>query len=136
MGQLVARHMVEQGTQGKIVFISSVHAPRPYARNVAYNAAKAGLNNMARTIAVELAQHRINVNIIEPGWIDTPAEHAHFGSERLAQEAPKLPWGRLGTPQEIGRAAAFLASEEADYISGSIVRVDGAIALRDCLEET
>jgi len=135
MSQLVARHMVEQGTKGKIVFISSVHAPRPYALNVAYNAAKAGLNNMARTIAVELARHRINVNIIEPGWIDTPAEHAYFGSDKLAKDAPKLPWGRLGTPQDIGRAAAFLASEEADYISGTVVRVDGAYALRDCIEE-
>jgi glucose 1-dehydrogenase len=135
MSQLVARHMVEQGAQGKIVFISSVHAPRPYARNVAYNAAKAGLNNMARTIAVELARYRINVNIIEPGWIDTPGEHSYFGSERLKKEALKLPWARLGTPQDIGRAAAFLASEEADYISGTVVRVDGAIALRDCIEE-
>ena len=72
MGQLVARHMVERGGGGKIVFISSCHVKTPYARSVAYNAAKAGLNNMAFTIATELYRHRINVNVIEPGWIDTP----------------------------------------------------------------
>ena len=81
MSQLVARHMVARGGGGKIVFVSSVHARIPFARSVAYNAAKIGLTHMARTIAAELLPHRINVNVIEPGWIDTPGEHATFGSE-------------------------------------------------------
>src|SRR5579871_4806953 len=68
MSQLVARQMVERGRGGKIVFISSVHARIPYAGSVAYNAAKCGLNHMAATIAAELIPHRINVNVIEPGW--------------------------------------------------------------------
>ena len=96
MAQLVARHMVERGGGGKIVFISSCHVKTPYARSVAYNAAKAGLNNMAFTIATELYRHRINVNVIEPGWIDTPGEHESFGSEAIAKAGPTLPWGRLG----------------------------------------
>src|SRR5262249_14118135 len=83
MSQLVARHMAERGRGGKIVFISSVHARIPFARSVAYNAAKAGLNHLALTAAAELLRHRINVNVIEPGWIDTPGEHETFGSEAL-----------------------------------------------------
>ncbi|HEY8502930.1 MAG TPA: SDR family NAD(P)-dependent oxidoreductase, partial [Gemmataceae bacterium] len=83
MSQLVARHMVGRGGRGKIIFISSVHARVPFARSVAYNAGKVGLNHLAYTIAAELAPHRINVNVIEPGWIDTPNEHATFGTETL-----------------------------------------------------
>ncbi|MFK5924010.1 MAG: SDR family NAD(P)-dependent oxidoreductase [Verrucomicrobiota bacterium] len=134
MSQLVARHMVENGG-GKIVFISSVHAYMPYGLSTAYNTAKAGLNHMARTIATELSQHRINVNVIEPGWIDTPGERKAFGEERMKEEAANMPWGRLGVPADIGKAAAFLASDDADYITGSVLRVDGGIVLKDCRTE-
>lgn len=130
MGQLVSRHMVSRGGGGKIVFISSVHARIPFARSVAYNAGKSGLNHMALTMAAELIPYRINVNVIEPGWIDTPGEHATFGSETMAAAGPKLPWGRLGTPADIGRAAVFLASDDADYITGASLLVDGGFALR------
>jgi len=132
MSQLVARRMIEQGNGGKIVFISSVHALMPYARSVAYNAAKAGLNHMARTIATELSPQRINVNVIEPGWIDTPGERQTFGEERMQAEAERLPWGRFGRPDDIGKAAAFLCSEDADYITGTVLRVDGGFTLKDC----
>ena len=132
ISQLVARQMVHQGGGGKIVFISSVQALMPYARSVAYNASKAGLNHMARTIAVELTSHRINVNVIEPGWIDTPGEHLAFGDDRIEREGAKLPLGRLGTPADIGQAAAFLASDSADYITGATLRVDGGFWFKDC----
>jgi len=132
ISQLVARHMVEHGDGGKIVFISSVQAEMPMARSVAYGAAKAGLNHMARTMAVELSRHRINVNVIEPGWIDTPGEHVAFSAEVIRQEGAKLPWGRLGTPEDIGSAAVFLASDAADYISGSVLPVDGCFRFKDC----
>lgn len=135
MSQAVARHMVERGGGGKIVFISSVHAQRPYARSVAYNAAKAGLNHLARTIAVELLRHRINVNVIEPGWIDTPGEHLTFGTEFIEKVGPTLPWGRMGTPADIGRAAVFLASDESEYITGTTLTVDGGLLLRDSIQE-
>lgn len=131
MSQLVARHMAERGGGGKIVFISSVHAERPYARSVAYNAGKAGLNQMARTIAAELARHRINVNVIEPGWIDTPGEHVVFSEDYLREQSAKLPWGRMGRPEDIGKAAVFLASDFADYVTGSVLLVDGGFLLRD-----
>jgi glucose 1-dehydrogenase len=129
MSQLVARHMVERGGGGRIVFISSVHARIPYVRGVAYNAAKSGLNNMALTIAAELIPHRINVNFIEPGWIDTPAEHETFGTEKIRQAGPLLPWGRMGRPEEIGKAVVFLVSDDADYIAGASLLVDGGLTL-------
>src|SRR5262249_7831908 len=113
MSQLVSRHMVARGGGGKIVFISSVHARIPFARSVAYNAGKSGLIHMAYTIANELLPYRINVNVIEPGWIDTPGEHETFGDEMIAKSAPTLPWGRLGTPADIGKAAVFLCSDDA-----------------------
>ena len=135
MSQLVARHMVESNEGGKIIFISSVQAEMPFANCVAYGAAKAGLNHMACTIATELSQYRINVNVIEPGWINTPGEHATFGEEALRQAGEELPWGRMGTPQDIGHAVAFLASNHADYISGAILPVDGAFRFKDCRTE-
>ena len=134
MSQLVARHMVERGGGGKIVFISSVHARIPFARSAAYNAGKCGLNGMALTVAAELIKHRINVNVIEPGWIDTPGEHETFGDAFIRKQSPTLPWGRLGTPEDIGKAAAFLCSEDADYITGTTLVVDGGFTLRAALE--
>ncbi len=130
ISQLVARHMVERGGGGKIVFISSVHARMPFARSGAYGAAKAALNMLTQTAAVELFPHRINVNVIEPGWIDTPNEHITYSDEVLAAEGKKLPWGRLGTPEDIGKAAAFLCSDQADYITGVILPVDGGFRLK------
>lgn len=130
ISQLVARQMVARGGRGKIVFISSVQARMPYTKSVAYNAAKAGLNNLAYTIANELLPHRINVNVIEPGWVDTPGERRAFGDEAIARDGPRLPWGRLGTPLDIGRAAAFLASDDADYITGTTLVVDGGLWMK------
>jgi len=129
MGQIIARHMVARGGGGKIIFISSIHHRIPYARSVAYNAAKSGLVNMAYTIANELLPHRINVNVIEPGWIDTPGEREAFGDAAIEAAGLKLPWGRLGRPEDIGKAAAFLASDDADYITGTSLLVDGGIWL-------
>ena len=74
---------------------------------------------------MELSAHRINVNAIEPGWIDTPNERATFGQETIDQEGAKLPWGRLGKPEDIGNAAAFLCSADADYITGQVLEVHG-----------
>jgi glucose 1-dehydrogenase len=134
MSQLAAREMVKHGAGGKIVFISSCHAYIPYAGSVAYNAAKGGLNQMAFTIATELYPHRINVNVVEPGWIDTPGEHQAFGAEHLREAGAALPWGRLGTPEDIGKTVAFLASNDADYITGAAIRVDGGISLKHAHE--
>jgi glucose 1-dehydrogenase len=134
MSQLVARHMVERGGGGKIVFISSGHAHTPYVGSVAYNAGKAGLNQLAFTIAAELYPHRINVNVIEPGWIDTPGEHEAFGDDFMSKAGAALPWGRFGVPEDIGKAAVFLVSDDAEYITGAALRVDGGIWLQHAHE--
>lgn len=127
--QLAARRMVKQGEGGSIVMISSVHAERHFGRSTAYNAAKAAVNSMAMTWAAELARDRIRVNVIEPGWTDTPGERAFYTEERILEEGASLPLGRLARPAEIGAAVRFLCSEDASYITGSILRVDGGFVL-------
>lgn len=128
-GQLAAQRMAAQGG-GAMVLISSVHAFRPYGPASTYNAAKAAINQMGASWALELAEKRIRVNVIEPGWIDTPGERQYHSEEKLQAEAAKLPLGRLGRPEEIAKAAAFLLSGEAGYITGSVLRVDGGISLQ------
>lgn len=127
--QLAARHMVRQGRGGSIVQISSVHGSRPYVNATAYNGAKAAINHMSATWALELVQYGIRVNVIEPGWIDTPGERNLFTEEQIATAAVKLPFGRLGTPDEIARGAVYLASDEGSYVTGATLRIDGAYAL-------
>ena len=127
--QLAARAMVARGQGGKIIVISSVQAEHPFPLSAAYNSCKAGLIALAQTAAVELAPHRINVNVINPGWIDTPGERRYYSEETLRRAGAGIPWGRLGEPMDIGRTAAFLASDDADYVTGAVFRVDGGIIL-------
>lgn len=69
--------------------------------------------------------HGIRVNLIEPGWTDTPGERTWYSDEVLCREGAKLPLHRLATPEDIGRAAVFLASDQASYVAGAVLRVDG-----------
>lgn len=126
--QLAARQMVRQGS-GCIVIISSVHAVRAFPNSTAYNGAKAAVNQMARTWAAELAGNGIRVNVVEPGWIDTPGEHAAFTANQLEEGRRTIPLQRLGSPREIAAAVRFLASDDAAYVTGSCLRVDGGILL-------
>lgn len=120
-----ARQMVRQGGGGKIVIIGSIMADLSVPSSAAYTMAKAAVNSLARTLAAELAPHRINVNIVNPGYIDTPGERRFASEEQIARAGSQIPWKRLGTPRDIGRAVAFLCSDDADYITGSALRVDG-----------
>ena len=124
-----AAQMVEQGNGGNVVVISSPHAHMAIPGSMAYNMAKAANDQMARTAACELAQHRIRVNIIHPGWTDTPGERKFFSEETLRREGAKLPWGRLGKPEEIGRGVVFLCDPDNEYITGSTLTIDGGIQL-------
>jgi glucose 1-dehydrogenase len=121
--------MIDQGVGGNIVVISSPHALLAIPGAMAYNMAKAAIDQMARTAAVELAEHRIRVNIVHPGWIDTPGERKFFSEQTLKEEGAKLPWGRLGQPEEIGRGVAFLVNPASEYITGSTLTIDGGIQL-------
>ena len=95
-----AQQMLKQGTTGSIVVISSPHAVIPIPTAMAYNMAKAAIDHMARTAAIELAAKRIRVNIVHPGWIDTPGERKFFSENQIQAGGQKLPWGRLGHPDE------------------------------------
>ena len=121
--------MVKQGTGGAITVVGSPHAVIPFPGAMAYNMAKAAIDQMARTAAIELAQHRIRVNIVHPGWIDTPGERKFFTEQQLAEGARAIPWQRLGTSEEIGRLVAFVTSGDCDYMTGSTVLMDGGICL-------
>jgi len=127
--QMAAQQMVKQEpnprARGKIVVISSVQSEVAAEGAAAYNMAKAAINHFAQTLAVEVVAQRINVNIIIPGWVDTPGERAYYTEQEIQECGLLLPWGRLGLPEDIGKAVAFLASDDADYITGSTLRVDG-----------
>ena len=138
--QLAAREMValiERGASsgGKLVIISSILEEAPAPGSAAYNMAKAAINHLGRTMAVELARYHINVNMINPGWIDTPGEHKLASEQALQAGGKRIPWGRLGTAEDIGRAAVFLASDDADYVTGATLRVDGGMLLGLTLPE-
>jgi glucose 1-dehydrogenase len=124
-----ARRMVARGAGGSLVIVSSVHSFRPYASASAYNGAKAAVNQMAATWALELAPQRIRVNVLEPGWVDTPGERGYFTEEQLAAGGELVPLGRLAQPEEMARAIVFLASEDASYLTGSVLRADGGYSL-------
>ena len=123
--QFAAQHMMARKRGGKIIVIGSIHSELPVAKSAAYNMAKAAINHLVATMAGELAPYHININVINPGWIDTPGERQFTNEEELRRGARRIPWGRLGTPRDIGRCAVFLASDDADYITGARIRVDG-----------
>lgn len=133
LSQLAGRHFAERGGGGKIVYISSVHGTLPFPRAAAYNAAKAGLEHLMRTVAGELIGLHVNVNAIAPGWIDTPGEREVFSGQVIDEAGKEIPWGRLGLPADIGKAAVFLCSDDADYITAEVLTVDGGIRLKGFL---
>lgn len=124
-----AMKMVAAGNGGNIVVISSPHAHNPVPGAMAYNMAKAANDQMAKTAAVELARDRIRVNLIHPGWIDTPGERKFFSEQTLVERAAKLPMKRLGRADEIGRGVVFLCNPASEYITGSTLTIDGGIQL-------
>ncbi len=126
--QAAARQLVEQGHGGRIITIASVAAVRPSPRMAAYHASKAGVNMLTQVMALELAPHRITVNAIGPGVIDTPLA-APLVEAIKAADREVAPLGRVGQPQDVANLALFLASDEADYVTGDLIFVDGGVAL-------
>lgn len=132
-----ARAMIRRGPRpeisraaGKIICISSVHEVIPWAGHVNYAASKGGVGLFMKSLAQELAPHRIRVNSIAPGAIMTPINMAAWETpEALASLLKLIPYGRIGVPEDIGRAVAWLASDDADYIHGQTIYVDGGMTL-------
>jgi 2-hydroxycyclohexanecarboxyl-CoA dehydrogenase len=118
--------------QGKIVFIASDAGRVGSTGEAVYSAAKGGLIAFTKTIAREVARHRINVNCVCPGPSDTPLFQQEFaaGSPRLAESLKRvIPWGRLGTPEDVAPAVVFLASDEAAFITGQTLSVSGGLTM-------
>jgi glucose 1-dehydrogenase len=115
---------------GKIICISSVHEVIPWAGHVNYAASKGGVMLMMKSIAQEVAPFRIRVNSIAPGAIRTPINMQAWDTPEHYRELLKLiPYKRIGEPQEIGRAAAWLASDDSDYVHGVTLFIDGGMTL-------
>jgi hypothetical protein len=126
--QRAARIMVDSGTEGRIINITSVHEHIPLPEAAAYCAAKGGLGLLTKVMALELGEHGIMVNSIAPGEIATPMTGAH-DTDPSEQERPALPLGRPGNAHEIAATVAFLASPDARYATGASFVVDGGLML-------
>jgi NAD(P)-dependent dehydrogenase (short-subunit alcohol dehydrogenase family) len=126
--QQAARIMVEAGTPGRIINITSVHEHIPLQSAAAYCAAKGGLGLLTKTMALELGEHGITVNAVAPGEIATPMTGAD-DVDPATLERPALPVGRPGHADEIAAAVAFLASPDARYATGASLVVDGGLTL-------
>jgi glucose 1-dehydrogenase len=126
-GQAVARHMVAHGVHGAIVNLSSVNAVLAIANQVPYTVSKGGVNQLTKVMALALAPHGIRVNGIGPGTIATEmARAAVLGSEEGRRRIlSRTPLGRLGEPEEVAAIAAFLASDDASYLTGQTIYPDG-----------
>jgi glucose 1-dehydrogenase len=115
---------------GKIICMSSVHEVIPWAGHVNYAASKGGVMLMMKSLAQEYAEHRIRINGIAPGAIRTPINRPAWETPEAEAALLKLiPYGRIGEPDDIAKAALWLASDESDYVTGATLFVDGGMAL-------
>lgn len=126
LAQELGRGMLARGS-GSIINVTSVNGTLAFPRRLAYCVSKAGANMLTKVLAIEWASSGVRVNAIAPGYIATPfvAELAAKGVLDLGALARRTPIGRLGTPEEIGEAAVFLASDAASFVTGEILTVDG-----------
>jgi glucose 1-dehydrogenase len=125
--QFAAREMAKRG-RGTIISISSVHENLPFPGYAAYCAAKGGLRMLCRDLALELAPHNINVVNIAPGAIDTPINKKTLSDpEKKLALKREIPLGRVGKPEEVAKLVCYLASDDASYITGTTVVIDGGL---------
>ena len=121
---------------GKIIFINSVHQRIPWAGHANYAAAKGGLKLLMESMAQELAAEKIRVNAIAPGAIRTPINEDAWSTPQALEKLLQLvPYGRIGEPEDVARAAVWLASDAADYVVGTTLFVDGAMSLYPAFRE-
>ena len=115
---------------GKIICVSSVHEVIPWAGHANYAASKGGVMLMMKTLAQEVAPHRIRVNSIAPGAVRTPINREAWSTPEALEALLRLiPYKRIGEPEDIGHAAVWLASDDSDYVNGTSLFVDGGMTL-------
>lgn len=130
VNQAVLKHMVEKGIKGAVVNTSSVAAKIVASNTGAYSASKGGVSQFTKYAALEMAPHGIRVNAFCPGTTTTRiTEGTRFDPERNAQFLANIPMGRYGEPEEAAAAALFLASDDASYITGSLLFEEGGFSL-------
>ncbi len=130
--EFLRRGVVEERSRaaGKIICMSSVHEVIPWAGHVNYAASKGGINMMMKSMAQELAPKKIRINSIGPGAIQTPINKPAWETpEALQKLLTLIPYRRIGQPEDIGKVAVWLASDEADYITGTTIFADGGMLL-------
>jgi glucose 1-dehydrogenase len=126
--QAFVKHLIDTKQPGKIINISSVHEDLPFPNFTAYCASKGGMKMFTRNLAVELGALGITINNVAPGAIETPINTKLLNNpEKLGALLQNIPLGRLGQPQDVASLVTFLASAEADYITGSTFVVDGGL---------
>jgi glucose 1-dehydrogenase len=126
--QAFVRHRVDARQSGKVINISSVHEDLPFPHFTSYCASKGGVKMMMRNLAIELAPFGITVNNIAPGAIETPMNTKLLNDpEKLKALLENIPLARLGKTEDVAGVAAFLASADADYITGATIVVDGGL---------
>ncbi|HEX5305521.1 MAG TPA: glucose 1-dehydrogenase [Dyella sp.] len=126
--QAFVRHVRERGDGGVVVNVSSVHEELPFPHFASYAASKGGLKMLMRDLAIELAPLGIRVNNIAPGAVQTPINASLMAQpDKLKALLANIPLQRLGTPEDVANAAAFLASDEAAYVTGTTLFVDGGL---------
>jgi glucose 1-dehydrogenase len=131
LSQKAAQAMIGGGRGGKIINISSCHDTVPLNNRSAYAVSKGGLAMLTKSLALELAEHEINVNAVSPGAILTEMNREHLSvPEVKARLLARIPWNRLGEVEDCVGATVFLASPESDYVTGATLYVDGGLLLR------
>lgn len=126
--QAMTQHLIETQRPGKIINISSVHEDLPFPNFAAYCVSKGGLKMLTRNLSVELAPYGITINNVAPGAIATPINTQLLNDpEKLGALLKNIPLNRLGQPNDVSGLVAFLASDEANYITGSTFVVDGGL---------
>ena len=130
LSRVVIPGMIER-KHGNVIFIASMASLFGIPLVVAYAAAKSAMIGMIRTMATELSPHNVRVNAIAPGWIDTAMSRKAFAGDptRKSKIISRTPMARLGEPEDVGWAAVYIASPAAKFVTGSILPVDGGVAM-------